>query len=248
MREEATDLLGRVKIVLVETSHPGNIGAAARAMKTMGLTSLVLVAPRRFPDPQAEWRAAGAIDVLDAARVVDSLDEAIADCSLVIGTSTRSRRLPWPLLSPRECARELLQHPPGQEVAILFGREAHGLNNAELQRCQHHLQIDTHPDYPSLNLAMAVQVVSYELFQAVRRSPPEEPGRPGWDRPPATARELEDFFQHFELILKHIDFLDPDNPRQSMPRLRRLFNRIQPDDMEIKMLRGILTHIQRIRD
>ncbi len=252
MNEVADELLARIRVVLIETSHPGNIGGAARAMKTMGLTSLVLVSPKRFPDPQAEWRAAGAIDVIDAARVVATLDEAIADCSLVIGTSTRQRSIPWPLLSARECAAEVIRQPVSHQVAILFGREASGLSNEELQRCHQHLQIPTHPDYPSLNLAMAVQVVSYELFQAV--SFPAEhtiaeagavQGEEFWDREPATIAEMENFFQHFQKVLTDIGFLDPENPRQALPRLRRLFTRIQPDETEIKMLRGILKQVQR---
>ncbi len=162
-----TTSLEHVRIVLVETSHPGNIGGAARAMKTMGLEQLWLVRPGRYPDPQAEWRAAGALDVLDRAVVVDSLDAAIADCTLVIGTSTRARRIPWPLLTRarsrrRTCARESSRSP----IAVLFGRETSGLTNDELQRCHLHLQIPANPAYPSLNVAMAVQVVCYELYLA----------------------------------------------------------------------------------
>ena len=161
-----TTSLEHVRIVLVETSHPGNIGGAARAMKTMGLEQLWLVRPGRYPDPQAEWRAAGALDVLDRAVVVDSLDAAISDCTLVVGTSTRTRRIPWPLLTAREIGPRIRRESSQQPIAVLFGRETSGLTNDELQRCNVHLQIPANPAYPSLNVAMAVQVVCYELYQA----------------------------------------------------------------------------------
>jgi tRNA (cytidine32/uridine32-2'-O)-methyltransferase len=234
--------LEHVRIVLVETSHPGNIGGAARAMKTMGLTDLWLVAPQRYPDPQAEWRAAGALDVLDAATVVSSLDAAIADCTFVIGTSTRQRRIPWPLLTARDVGPRLLNEASDRPTAILFGRETSGLTNEELQRCHLHLQIPANPDYPSLNLAMAVQVVCYELYQA-RPTPNGESVM--WDREPAPAAAVEALFGHLEQVLTRVEFLDADNPGQVMTRFRRLFLRIRLDDTEVKMLRGALTQIER---
>jgi tRNA (cytidine32/uridine32-2'-O)-methyltransferase len=235
--------LDRIRTVLLETHHPGNIGGAARALRTMGLSQLVLVRPVRYPDPQAEWRAAGGVDVLRAARVVDSLDAAIGDCGLVVGTSTRSRRIPWPVASAQDAAERIVAEAAGRPVAILFGREASGLENDELQRCHLHLQIDANPDYPSLNLAMAVQVVAYEIRRAVLGRKPAEP----WDRLPATVADVDALMKHLEAVLVEVDFLDPVNPGQTMTRLRRLFARIQPDDTEVKMLRGILTEIQRTR-
>ena len=233
--------LDRIRTVLVETHHPGNIGGAARALRTMGLSQLVLVRPVRYPDPQAEWRAAGGVDVLREARVVESLDSAIGDCGFVVGTSTRSRRIPWPVASAQEAAERIVAEAAGRPVAILFGREASGLENDELQRCHLHLQIDANPDYPSLNLAMAVQVVAYEIRRAVLCGKPAEP----WDRLPATVADVDALMKHLEAVLVEVDFLDPGNPGQTMTRLRRLFARIQPDDTEVKMLRGILTEIQR---
>ncbi len=238
-----TTSLGHVRIVLVETSHPGNIGGAARAMKTMGLEQLWLVRPGRYPDPQAEWRAAGALDVLDRAIVVDSLDEAIADCTLVIGTSTRTRRIPWPLLTAREVGPRIRGESVNAPIAVLFGRETSGLTNDELQRCHVHLQIPANPVYPSLNLAMAVQVVCYELYQAVLE--PADTIEPAWDREPATVAAVDALLVHFEAVLTRVEFLDPANPGQVMARLRRLFTRLRPDDTEVSILRGALTEIQK---
>jgi tRNA (cytidine32/uridine32-2'-O)-methyltransferase len=232
----------RIRIVLVETSHPGNIGATARAMKTMGFKRLVLVKPRRFPDPEAEWMAASAGDVLTQARVVDSLDEAIADCHMVIGTSARSRRIPWPCEPPRVCAERAAAASVQGEVALVFGREDSGLSNDELQRCNLHLHIPSHPDYTSLNLAMAVQLVAYELrLQALAIDSPEPPH---WDAPPATQADLERLYEHLEETLIAIGFLDPAAPRHLMARLRRLYNRVGLDAMELNILRGILTETQ----
>ncbi|MDD9961609.1 MAG: RNA methyltransferase [Gammaproteobacteria bacterium] len=232
--------LNNIRIVLVATSHPGNIGAAARAMKTMGLSQLVLVDPLRYPDPQAEWRAAAATDVLDACRVCASLDEAIADCHWVVGASARPRRIPWPVADVRASAQKLLAEAAAGQVAVLFGREADGLSNEELQRCNAHLRIPASPDYSSLNLAMAVQVVAYELFaaQAV-------PAEPEWDRPPATAAEVEAMLAHLERLLVATDFLDPDNPGQTLTRLRRLAARARLDQTEVRMLRGIATQLEK---
>ncbi len=226
----------RIRIVLVEPSHPGNIGGAARAMKTMGLSRLVVVNPKRFPDPQAEWRAAGAQDVLERVEVCDTVEAAIGDCHWVVGTSTRSRRIPWPLKPAADVAADILAQPRDVEVAVLFGRETNGLSNEELQRCHCHLQIPANADYSSLNLAMAVQVVCYELFKQAENV--EVPA--SWDQPPATAAQLEGFLGHLESALIGSGFLDPANPGQTMTRLRRLFTRITLDDKEVQMLRGIL--------
>jgi tRNA (cytidine32/uridine32-2'-O)-methyltransferase len=235
--------LNGIRIVLVETSHPGNIGGAARAMKTMGLSDLVLVNPQRYPDPQAQWRAAGAQDVLESARVCVDLDEAIEGCHWVVGTSTRSRRIPWPVLSAEEVARQAVERA-GSSIAILFGRETNGLSNEELQRCHCHLQIPAAPDYPSLNLAMAVQVVCYEL-QKLAGDVGDAVG--AWDRPTATVGQIDGLITHLEEVLGASGFLDPANPGQTMTRLRRLFSRTEPDVTEVQILRGILTHLDPAR-
>lgn len=227
-----------IRIVLVETTHPGNIGAAARAMKNMGLTSLTLVNPYDHPADKARWRSASAVDVVDSARVVASVDEAIAGCELVVGTSARDRRIPWPMLDPRECALKIAAER-GHNVAILFGRESRGLTNDELRKCNFHVNIPTAEAYSSLNLAMAVQVITYEILMAEREPP--EPLK--WDQSLAGADSVENFYDHLERTLTNIGFHDPANPRQLLPRLRRLFNRVRMDQMEVNILRGILTTV-----
>lgn len=236
--------LTHVRIVLVNTSHPGNIGAAARAMKTMGLDELVLVAPRRYPADEAIWRAAGAADLLAAATVVDDLAEAISDCSFVIGTSARERRISWPLVDAREAARRaLVAATAGARVAVVFGREDRGLTNDELQRCQLHLTIPTADDYSALNLGAAVQVVCYELRQAALADEPPPPELRDVDF--ATAAELQGLFEHIERALLALEFYDPENPKQLLTRLRRLLARVPLDQMEVSILRGILTAVEK---
>jgi tRNA (cytidine32/uridine32-2'-O)-methyltransferase len=232
-----------IRIVLVNPSHPGNIGSAARAMKTMGLTRLYLVAPRLFPDQKAVELAAGAVDILEQAQVVATLDEAIRDCHIVVGTSARERAIPWPLSTPREMAEILAQQGPAHEIAVLFGCEQSGLSNAELQRCHRHVHIPTDPTYTSLNLAAAVQVVAYELHLAHATQTPA----PTWDYRLATAEEMEAFFAHLEQALITLDFLKQEAPRRLMTRMRRLFLRAQPDIMEINMLRGMLGAIEQMQ-
>jgi tRNA (cytidine32/uridine32-2'-O)-methyltransferase len=229
----------QTRIVLVNTSHPGNIGAAARAMKNMGLQQLYLVAPHQFPCAEATARAAGADDLLAKAVCVDTLDAALAGCGLVIGSSARSRTLAIPELNPRECAELAMHEPQSTQAAIVFGRERTGLSNAELDRCHYLVQIPTDPDYPSLNLAAAVQVICYELRMAMGLMPlgQEKPQRF------ATADEMELFYQHLENTLIEVEFLSPDNPRQLMRRLRRLFGRVRVNENEINILRGILTAV-----
>ena len=247
-------MLKNVRVVLVNTSHPGNIGGAARAMKNMGLSELVLVDPERFPDPDAVSRASGADDVLANARIVATLEEAIADCSLVLGTSARDRRIPWPVLDPRESADKVLdqlEQVADAQIALVFGREDSGLSTDELQRCQYHVHIPSMPDFSSLNLAAAVQVLAYELrMQGLQRE-----GAPTkmhkvettavFNEIPATAGELEQFYQHLEQVLVEIGFHDPQKPRQLMPRLRRLYGRVHLNRMEMNILRGILTETQK---
>lgn len=237
--------LDNISIVLVEASHPGNIGAAARAMKNMGLTRLVLVAPQRFPHEEAIWRAVSAADVLDQARVVPDIDSALAGARLVVGASARQRRIPWPVLDARRAAADIAATAAVGEVAVLFGREDNGLSNDELMRCNLHLAIPTSAAYSSLNLAMAVQVVCYELhmLRAAGELPAQADAR--WDAPPATDADMQRFYTHLEETLVQIGFLDPAAPRQLMPRLRRLYGRLRLDEMELNILRGILTETQK---
>lgn len=240
-----TGSFANVRVVLVNTSHPGNIGAAARAMKNMGLYSLYLVDPKEFPAPRALWRAAGAADVVQRARVVGTLAEAVADCGLVVGTSARERRIPWPLLDPRECGQRVWQESAHHEVALVFGREDRGLTNDELAQCGYHVHIPANPEYSSLNLAAAVQVLAYELRMAALADA-GSPASLDWDLPPAPAADIELYFRHLEEVLVGIGFHDPANPRQTMVRLRRLLARIRPDRMELSILRGVLTGVQNL--
>lgn len=233
------DRLDRIRIVLVETTHPGNIGAAARAMKTMGLADLRLVNPKHFPDPEAEARASGAEDVLAAARLATSLDGAVADCVRVVGTSARQRKLAWPELDPRECGEALLQAAGDGPVALVFGRERTGLTNAELDRCTDVVTIPANPGYSSLNLGAAVQVLSYELRMAALAGLPREAPEP--EAPPASREELERLYSHLEAVLDAREFLDRHNPEHLMRRFRRLYSRARLDRIEVQILRGMLT-------
>jgi TrmH family RNA methyltransferase len=230
----------QIRIVLVETSHPGNIGAAARAMKTMCLDQLVLVNPVRFPDPDATARAAGAVEVLDQARVVPDLDSALEGCGLVAGTSARRRGLGPVNLPPRAGVAELMAVAPDQDVAVVFGRERTGLTNQELDRCNIQLGIPANPEYASLNLAAAVQIIAYEFMLAHAMPQAAIPA----SVPLATADEMEGFFGYLESAARDSGFLDPANPRQLMRRLRHLFGRVQPDQNEINILRGLLKALQ----
>lgn len=247
-----------IRIVLVETSHAGNIGAAARAMLNMGLQRLVLVKPKTWPSRDAVSMATSALSVLDDAVVVNTLQEAISDCHLVFGTSARLRNMPLHLLPPEECAQQVMAAGSQQQIAVVFGREASGLTNEELHLCHYHIHIPVNPECTSLNLAAAVMVVSYELRKAALQAaanPGMEPIQPvprldapqqeqEWDQEPATAEELERYLQHLEEILIRLDFHKPQYKRPLMRRLRRLYQRIQPDKMEINILRGILTATQ----
>ena len=246
-------VLQNIRVVLVNTSHPGNIGGAARAMKNMGLSRLVLVAPQDFPSAEAVARAAGAVDILDGARIVGTLEEALDGCSLVLGTSARDRHIPWPLLDPRECATACMEQlEQAGEVALVFGREDSGLSNDELQRCQFHVHIPSDPEFSSLNLATAVQVLTYEVrmaWLAVQGQPTKmsKLGTHGEQSAlPVTADELERFYTHLESTLVQIGFHDPDHPRHLMPRLRRLYGRSNISKLEMNILRGILTETQKV--
>ena len=235
-----------IDIVLVHTTHSGNIGGVARAMKNMGLTRLTLVAPLEYPAPEATWRAASATDVMERARVVATLDEAIADCQFVVRTNARARRIPWPVQDARLAAIRVCEHSAVEKVAILFGREDSGLNNDELRCCNLHCHIPTHEDYESLNLAMAVQIVCYEvrMTQLDGQLPQAEDSH--WENPFATSQDMEYFFEHLEATLIDLEFLDPKAPRQLMTRLRRLYSRVRLDDMEVNILRGVLKETRRV--
>lgn len=233
-------MLTNIRIVLVATSHPGNIGSSARAMKTMGLSELVLVNPKMFPHAKATELAAGADDVLTNARVVTSLQEALAGCRLAVATSARPRELTLPTFDPHEVAKHVITEAADAPVAIVFGREATGLTNEELLSCHYHVIIPANEVYSSLNLAAAVQIICYELHMASLGDitlPTVEKDRY------ATVNELENFYQHLESVLKLKGFLNPQSPKRIMPRFRRLFTRIRLENREVRLLRGILTMI-----
>jgi TrmH family RNA methyltransferase len=229
------------RIVLVDTNHPGNIGAVARAMKNMGLRELCLVRPKFFPHADATARASGADDLLERARVFETLEEAIADCGLVVGTSARQRHLPWDLVEPRECAARIAQELRIGHVAVVFGSERYGLTNEELARCNWLVTIPTDDEYRSLNIAMAVQVIAYEIWLATRPGAPEPAPR---EVPLATAEEMTRLYEHIEQVLEEIDFRDRTGGGHLMARIRRLFNRAQLDQNEMNILRGVLTAVQ----
>lgn len=261
--------LHNIRIILVNTSHPGNIGATARAMKNMGLRHLYLVDPKEFPSAVATGRAVSAVDILESAVVTATLEDAIVDCGLVIGASARSRRVPWPLLSPPQCAEKVADECHNNKVALVFGREDAGLTNEELQLCHYHVNIPADEEYSSLNLAAAVMVISYEVRMALLRrvgeplartdSSHDVAGAQGqaedvvvagldWDVPRATGQQLESFYTHLEQVMIDLNFHDPENPRLLMMRMRRLFGRIRPDQMEISILRGLMSHIDMLNE
>ena len=237
-------MLDNIRIVLVETSHTGNMGSTARAMKTMGLTNLYLVNPLVKPDSQAIALSAGASDVIGNATIVDTFDEAIAGCSLVVGTSARSRSLPWPMLEPRECGQRSAMESEHAPVAIVFGRERVGLTNDELQKCHYHVAIPANPEYSSLNLAMAVQIIAYEIRVAhLDRIAAHQPGAE--EEPYPLVDDLERFYAHLEETLHVTGFIRPTHPGNIMSRLRRLFTRARPEAQELNILRGILASIEK---
>jgi len=230
-----------IRVVLVDPNHPGNIGAVARAMKNMGLTDLRLVRPKSFPHAEATARASGADDVLERARIHEEFDDAIAECGFVVGTSSRHRYLTLDLVEPRECAQRVAQAVQVSDVAIVFGSEKFGLTNVELARCHLMVTIPTAPDYASLNLGMAVQLIAYELWLAMR---PGVPTPPPPEVPFATADEMNRLYEHVERVLEEIDFRDRHGGGHLMARIRRLFNRARLDQNEMNILRGILTAVQ----
>ena len=234
--------LARVRIVLINTTHPGNIGATARSMKVMGLSALHLVTPKIYPHADATARASGADDVLQRAQVHRSLEDALAGCGLVLGTSARLRSLPLPLLDARRAASQTLAESADHEVAVLFGRERYGLTNEEMQRCHFLVNIPANPDYSSLNIAQAVQIIVYELRVAAMGYAGIAVEPPDWQ--PVDGAQMERLFEHLEATLLDIRFLNPRQPKKLMARLRRLFNRARPDQNEVNILRGIFKAAQ----
>jgi len=234
-------MLDNIRIIMVNTFHPGNIGAAARALKNMGLSQLWLVDPREFPHEEAESRAAGAKDVLENAVVVSSVEEAIADCQLVIGTSARQRSFDQPLLDAESAAAMMVDEARSGQIAILFGRETMGLTNEEMLLCNRHLYIDANEDYPVLNIAQAIQLVTYELRRACRNAQPvSEPA------PYPRQAEITLFYEHLEKVLRRTGFIIPQHEGRVMDKLRRYFNRTRPEKAELGMLRGILTSVEEV--
>ncbi len=234
-------MLSNIKIVLVETSHAGNIGAVARAMKNMTLTNLCLVSPKFFPHADATARAAGADDILARAAIYPTLQEAIADCTLVIGASARSRTISWAEVTPRECAEKVIRESANEKIAIVFGRENSGLKNEELDLCRFLLHIPCNPNYSSLNIAAAVQVISYELFIAAqsgemaRKSVGDED-----EQVLATNGQMELFYNHLAEALTDIGFMQSEKEKSLMRRLRRIYSRAELRSKEVDILRGIL--------
>jgi len=232
-------MLENIRIVLVSPSHPGNMGSVARAMKNMGLSDLVLVNPEVYPNDQARAVAVGAVDILNKARIVETLEEALQGCKMIFGTSARVRALEKPLVTPREAATELVSQ---EKAAILFGRESSGLTNEELSICHKHIVIPTDENFSSLNLAAAAQILSYECFLASKIYATET-----HERVLAPADQLLGFYTHLQKTLTEIEFIDPKQPRQLMMRLRRLFNRAALDSTEINILRGILSQVDWVK-
>jgi tRNA/rRNA methyltransferase len=239
----AADTLKNIRVVLCETGHPGNIGAAARALKTMGLSRLDLVNPKRFPDPEAQWRAARATDVLARARICSTLDEALAGAALTVACSARSREVAVPAVTAREAAQRMVAVARSHPVALVFGNETYGLTTAEVNKCRLLATIPANPRYSSLNVAAAVQVFAYELRMAA--SAPA-----GRGTPPilASHEESEGFYADLEQTMIKAGFLNPDHPKKLMPRLRRLFARAQLEKTEIHILRGLLKALRHPRN
>ena len=253
--------LSHVRIVMVNTTLPANIGSALRAMKTMGLCKLVLVSPKTYPHPDIDALAAGATDLIEQIEIVETLEDAIKDCHIVFGTSARSRTIPWPLLDARPAAEKSLKAVVNdqQEVAVIFGREDRGLTNEELALANYHVTIPVNTDYGVLNVAQAIQVICYEMRMAAMSLVETEANPEAtmhvtdtedmqWDEPLVTHEQMEQFYPHFEKVLHEIEFLDPKNPRLLPLRLRRLFGRIQLDRMEYHLLRGIFSRVQALNN
>ncbi|MEW9798932.1 tRNA (cytosine(32)/uridine(32)-2'-O)-methyltransferase TrmJ [Alteromonas sp. CYL-A6] len=239
-------MLENIRIVLVNTSHTGNIGSTARAMKTMGLSNLYLVDPVSEPDGKASALAAGAGDVLAGAKIVPTLKDAISDCGLVVGTTMRTRDSAWSTLEPRECGHKLVEEVTQYPVALVFGRENNGLSNEELEQCHFNVAIPTSEEYGSLNLSQAVQIFAYEIrmaYLAKTAYKPSEPREAVNEYP--LHEDLERFYEHLERTLWTTGFIVPNHPGQVMNKLRRLFNRARPESLELNILRGILASVEK---
>lgn len=234
------DPLENIRVVLCEPSHPGNIGAVARAMKTMGLSKLHLVAPQRFPDPEAQWRATRATDILDNAQVHATLDDALRGVVFAVACSARTREMAVPETGAREAAARIVDIARTQPAALVFGNETHGLTTEQVNKCRLLAMIPANPRYSSLNLGAAVQVFAYELWMAAHDGPRGEV-----ERPLATHEEVEGFFGHLEVVMTQFGFLDPGHPKKLMPRLRRLFSRAELEPEEVNILRGLLKALSR---
>lgn len=236
--------LANIKIVLVRTFHPGNIGSAARAMKTMGLSELLLVQPLDYPHAQAETMAAGASDILGSARVVGSVLEAVADCTVVAACSARSRGYELPPLSAQDCAQQLTAAAAKGPVALLFGPERHGLSNEDLQHATHRVLIDANPEYSSLNLAAAVQILSYELRQAACSKVAIEQKPVAKEMP--SAQMLDHYFERLQRLNREIGFVNKAHPGELQQRLRHMYTRAEIDQQELNILQGMLNAVERL--
>ena len=234
-----------IKIVLVGTTHPGNIGAAARAIKTMGFKHLDLVSPKEFPSDEAIYRSKAAKDILENASTYETLFESVKDCEVVIGTSARNRKVPWPVLNPKDASKEIsLAVKNNSKVGIVFGREDRGLTNEELGLCNLHVHIPTNEDYTSLNLAQAVQIVAYEIRMNFLESENLKNDQE-WDVELASVEQTERLIEHMDELMKEVEFYDTENPRKLLMRVRRFFKRSGIDVMETNIFRGLFSTIQK---
>ena len=240
---KSDNLLNSVKVVLVGTTHPGNIGATARAMKNMGILDLALVKPKEFPSDVATFRSKAAKDILEKASVHTSLEEAISECELVVGTSARGRTVPWPVLNPREAAEEMHKSSLNGKVAIVFGREDRGLTNEELGLCNFHVHIPSDPEYSSLNLSQAVQILAYEIRLSYLQD--RHVNKEYWDVELANNEQTERLINHMDELMQEVDFYDVENPRKLLVRVRRFFKRSKIDVMEANIFRGLFATIQK---
>jgi len=240
---KSDNLLNSVKVVLVGTTHPGNIGATARAMKNMGILNLALVEPKEFPSDVATFRSKAAKDILEKASVHRSLAEAISECELVVGTSARERTVPWPVLNPREAAKEMHKSSRNGKVAIVFGREDRGLTNEELGLCNFHVHIPSDPEYSSLNLSQAVQILAYEIRLSYLQD--QNINKDYWDVELANNEQTERLINHMDELMQEVDFYDVENPRKLLVRVRRFFKRSKIDVMEANIFRGLFSTIQK---
>ncbi len=238
----SSNIFPNVKIVLVETSHPGNIGAVMRSMETMGLVQLVLVNPKIYPHPDVDARASNASIALNNVTVVQSLDEALQDCQLVLGASARNRKIAVPLVDARDCGKLCLEYKQSN-IAIVFGPERTGLTNEQLIQCNFHVHIPANEHYQALNIAAAVQVICYELRMAKLSTIEKEQEYTG--EPLADYNDMLGMYKHLEQMLCDVDFLDQDNPKKLMVRLKRMFNRIKLEKTEVNILRGIINSISK---